>query len=75
MCDTIKIGGKVKVYCKNCKYMVERRRYDLCKARPVKKENYFMKWTEFEYCKNYNSNNECVQYVRSWWKFWVKNKV
>lgn len=65
----------MKVYCNNCKYFYRRvdcnmRSYFYCKKHITAKED-LMFYNDFSYQFNFNDNNNCSDYKRKWWKFWI----
>jgi hypothetical protein len=64
-----------KVYCCNCKYYtlwtidcLHKTNADLYRDN-VTGETRYRIW---EFPSSLNSNGECKNYERKWWKFWVK---
>lgn len=63
----------MKVYCKNCKYIVKcgiRGIHLRCAAGKKEKDFYGTTWYH-DSCKNKNKNCDCKDYHRKWWKFWT----
>jgi len=76
-----------KVYCKDCKYFMSRvirQPIDLNEKRTIfdgcklEIEDYGHYRKPYIKCRNYpwskNANNDCPDYKRKWWKFWLYKK-
>ncbi len=64
----------MKVFCKNCKYMLcfygGFYFFEICRAKATIFNH--LPWQEAYYptlCLNQNRNGECKYYKRKWWKF------
>ena len=75
-----------KIYCKNCKYFRQRGRsayhrwdkdFPFCKVHKKKVHTFGKIKTEYGGFPNImNENNDCKNYKRKWWKFWLrKNEI
>ena len=61
---------EMKVYCFNCRNMC---RYTAgCLKKKIKRSNALGCWVDLGSCRVINANNDCKNYQRKWWKFWVK---
>jgi len=64
------------VYCSNCKYFIGYHNYNnrdyTCKFGKTIEKNAFEKRQKLTNGKVKNKNNDCPDYQRKWWKFWVK---
>lgn len=56
-----------KVYCKDCKYLLEGRLAYLCTRNGVKKytENYYERSEYYDLCYDLNKNNRCIYFLRN----------
>ena len=69
----------MKVYCDNCRSMKEMFDafggvYFHCRKHKTKHRDAVSKWSTFGDCEDFNENNDCSDYQRKWWKFWIKKK-
>lgn len=63
-----------KVYCCNCKYYREHFKEDFCeKSKTINPSAIRLEYIYLS-CEHVNKNNDCPNYKRKWWKFWVKDK-
>ena len=56
-----------KVYCKNCKWYYK---CEEMKTEPYIIEDIGIKKTDF-FVKSDNTNNNCLNYEKLWYKFWI----
>jgi hypothetical protein len=61
----------MKVFCGNCKYKIL---WMLCKKQKKVYEDWEKKSSYYEMCAFFNENNDCINYKRKFWKFWIKEK-
>ena len=65
-----------KVYCNNCKYYKKYKGAGPLKSCAPNFHRNFSKCYEYyamkEGAKWHNENNDCKNYTRKWWKFWIK---
>ena len=80
------MGKQVKIFCINCKYYHYNNAYSIeDRHRCVRREE--IETTDDLYrpgktclyksndsCKCKNKDNDCIQYRRKWWKFWIHPK-
>lgn len=72
--------GRGKIYCKNCKRLLETGIHGpLCILEKYYTIDYYGRKqknlkTDSKICKFKNENNDCKDYKRKWWKFWIKER-
>ena len=60
---------KGKIYCKNCRYLgFDYFGFHIC-LNQYSVDYYGKKW--YVECCSKNENNNCKDYKRKWWKFWI----
>lgn len=64
-----------KIYCKDCRF---RFAFSFCRSNPFPKYR-SANWLKpggrtltQEFCSDKNESNDCSEYKKKWWKFWVK---
>ena len=61
---------EMKIYCFNCRNVCP---YTAgCYKKKTKESNALYKSETLGSCRVINANNDCKNYQRKWWKFWVK---
>ena len=58
-----------KVYCKNCKCLGRGDDFS-CEVRNINKA-IGLRFSSWHLPQEKNKNNDCKDYIRKWWKFWI----
>ena len=64
----------MKVYCKDCKF-VAKKDHDCMKCTNRESVSRMNRLMIIPYCMLTNPNNNCKEYKRKWYKFWVRSRV
>ena len=68
----------MKKYCRNCKYYKSYYSWDIFCIfwKPVTcfpcDEEGLKHVTPWYDCEEHNKDNDCIDYKKKWWRFWVK---
>ena len=62
-----------KVYCVDCKYFMPRGSVyspSHCRANYSVRDSFKQRERVYSWCSDVNRKNDCLAFIRKWWKFW-----